>query len=49
MASYALLKRANLDILEGHLHHCIKESFSEEINTDDKINEVIQLLKRMIQ
>ena len=49
MAAYALLKRANLDILEGHLHHCIKESFESENNTDDKINEVIQLLKRMIQ
>ena len=49
MASYALLKRANLDILEGHLHHCIKESFENDSNNEDIINEVIQLLKRMIQ
>lgn len=48
MASYALLKRANLDVLEGHLHHCVAESF-ENHNSDEKINEVISLLKRMIQ
>jgi DNA-binding FrmR family transcriptional regulator len=48
MASYALLKRANLDVLEGHLHHCVTESFKND-NSDEKINEVISLLKRMIQ
>ena len=49
MAAYSILKKANLDILEGHLHHCVKESFeNENINNDEKINEVIQLLKRII-
>lgn len=48
MASYSLLKTANLDILEGHLNHCVKESFLEQNNNDEKINEVISLLKRMI-
>lgn len=49
MAAFSLLKRANLDILEGHLHHCVKESFENNDQTDEKIQEVIQLLKRMIQ
>lgn len=49
MASYALLKRSNLDILEGHLHHCVTESFENNNDSDKKIEEVIALLKRMIQ
>ena len=49
MAAYSLLKRANLDILEGHLSHCVKESFDNSEKNDDKINEVIQLLNRMIK
>ena len=49
MAAYSLLKRANLDILEGHLSHCVKESFDNKENNDEKINEVIQLVNRMIK
>lgn len=49
MASYALLKRANIDILEGHLHHCVKESFENNTESEEKINEVVTLLKRIIQ
>ncbi len=49
MAAYSLLKRANLDILEGHLSHCVKESFDNNENNNEKINEVIQLLNRMIK
>ena len=49
MAAYSLLKRANLDILEGHLSHCVKESFDNKENNDEKINEVIQLLNRIIK
>ncbi len=49
MASYSLLKTANLDVLEGHLNHCVTESFNNKENSEEKINEVISLLKRMIK
>ena len=49
MASYSLLKTANLDVLEGHLNHCVTESFINKENSEEKIDEVISLLKRMIQ
>ncbi len=49
MASYSLLKTANLNILEGHLNHCVSESFNNKENNEEKINEVISLLKRMIK
>lgn len=48
-ASYSLLKTANLDILEGHLNHCVTESFNNKENNEEKIDEVISLLKRMIK
>ena len=49
MASYSLLKTANLDVLEGHLNHCVTESFNNKENSEEKIDEVINLLKRMIK
>jgi len=48
MASYSLLKMANLDVLEGHLNHCVTESFTNQESSDVKIDEVINLLKRLI-
>ena len=49
MASYSLLKKANLEILEGHLSHCVSQSFENHSDSEEKIDEVINLLKRMIQ
>ena len=49
MASYSLLKTANLNILEGHLNHCVIESFNNKDQSEEKIDEVITLLKRMIK
>ena len=37
MASYSLLKKSNLDILEGHLHHCVSESFENNILISNSI------------
>ena len=47
MASYSLLKTANLNILEGHLNHCVTESFNNKEESEQKIDEIINLLKRM--
>ena len=49
MASYSLLKTANLNILEGHLNHCVTESFNNKEESEEKIDEIINLLKRMIK
>ena len=49
MASYSLLKTANLNILEGHLNHCVTESFNKKEESEQKIDEIINLLKRMIK
>lgn len=41
----ALLKKANLKIIDQHIRHCVKEAFTEG-NGDEKVNEVIELIDK---
>lgn len=47
-ATNALLKKANLLILQDHINTCVKESF-EDGTSDQKIEEVMKLLSKYIQ
>lgn len=42
------LKKVELEVMETHLRHCVKESMSlkDEVEVDQKINEIIELLNR---
>ena len=46
MAVIALLKKANLLVLENHLNHCVKEAFKNN-NGDEKIKEIMSILSRI--
>lgn len=48
MAVEALLKKANLQILQQHIETCVKESF-EDGTHEAKIEEVIQILKKYVK
>lgn len=48
VATTALLKKANLLILQDHIHTCVKESF-EDGSSDEKVEEVIQLINKYIK
>ena len=41
----ALLKKANLQIIDRHIRHCVKEAFLEG-NGDEKVTEVIELIDK---
>ena len=41
----ALLKKANLQIIDQHIRHCVKEAFLEG-NGDEKVTEVIDLIDK---
>ena len=41
----ALLKKANLKIIDQHIKHCVKQAFIDG-NGDEKINEIIQLIDK---
>ena len=45
LATIALLRNANLEILSAHLEHCIVDSSKEELLM--KVNEINELLKRI--
>lgn len=45
MASQAILKKVNQDILEAHLKGCVKDAKHEDM--DEKIDEVVSILKKM--
>ncbi len=41
----ALLKKANLKIIDQHIKHCVKQAFTEG-NGDEKVNEIIELIDK---
>lgn len=45
LAVQALLKKANLIIIDQHIKHCVKEAFSQG-NGDEKIEEIIELIDK---
>lgn len=45
LATVGMLKSANLDILEGHLHTCVKDAL-ETGNGEEKIDEILNILKK---
>lgn len=46
LASIALLKKANNEVLAGHIKGCVKEAISAR-EAEEKIEEVLALLERM--
>ncbi len=47
LASIAILKKINLNILNSHLNHCIKNASGE--NLDNKILEITKILNKLGQ
>lgn len=46
-AASAMLKRANLLILQQHMNHCVKEAVEKQ-NADEKINEMLGILAKIM-
>lgn len=45
-----LLKKANTDVLEGHLKSCVKEAILEGDEAgEEKISEIVEILDRYIK
>lgn len=50
MASQSILKKINLDILKGHINHCIKESFDKtEQYRDKQMEELVEVLNKLLK
>ena len=48
MATVAILKKANKEILSAHLKHCVKEATSDE-EKDEKIDELVAMLGKILK
>ena len=48
LAVLALLKKANLKILEGHIKGCVKDAILNE-NSEEKVDEVMNLLGKYMK
>ncbi len=46
LAAIALLKKANHDVLAGHIKGCVQDALNKK-EADKKIEEVLSLLQRM--
>lgn len=43
----ALLKKANLKIIDQHIKHCVKQAFTEgEVAGNAKVDEIIELIDK---
>lgn len=49
MASTALLKKANLHILTGHMESCVKHALEDGEAVDEKLAEIEALLAKMMK
>lgn len=48
IASQGLLKKANKLILTQHMHHCLKEAVNNEEDKNNKIEEVVDIVNKLI-
>lgn len=46
IAVQSLVKKANLQVLKGHLEHCVKEAASDD-TLDKKLDEIMNLFEKV--
>lgn len=49
LATEALLKKTNKIVLEAHLQSCVRESFETGTDVEEKINEILKLLDKLVR
>lgn len=49
MAAIQALKGINRDVLEAHLHHCVKDSLNSNNleKTDEKMDEIVKIIEKL--
>ncbi|MBZ4647288.1 MAG: CsoR family transcriptional regulator, copper-sensing transcriptional repressor [Petroclostridium sp.] len=48
LAVQALLKKANLKILDNHIKSCVKQAFAEG-QGDEKVDEIIEIIDKYVK
>jgi DNA-binding FrmR family transcriptional regulator len=48
LATEALLKKTNKIVLSAHMKNCVKEAFDTTSNVDQKIEEILRLIDKLV-
>ncbi len=48
LATQSLLRKADLLIIRQHIDHCVREAFNDEDKGEQKLDEVMDLLAKVI-
>lgn len=49
LASTALLKKAHLLLLEGHIAHCVNDALNNKTQSEEKLAEISSLIKKLMK
>ncbi len=47
LATIAILKKVNVDVLTEHLEHCVRESFDYDEDKSEKIREIEAIIRKL--
>ena len=47
LATIAILKKVNVDVLTEHLENCVRESFDDEEDKSEKIREIEAIIRKL--
>lgn len=47
LATIAILKKVNVDVLTEHLEHCVRESFDDDEDKSEKIREIEAIIRKL--
>jgi len=47
LATESILKKANKEIISAHLEHCVKDAFSSEQDSSEKVQEIISVFNKL--
>lgn len=48
LAIESLVKKANNEVLKGHLHHCVKDAINDGDETQ-KIDEIVEIINKILK
>ncbi len=50
IATTSILKKVNLEILSGHMNHCVKDAFENNCSDkQEKLDEVVTILNKLLR
>ena len=49
LATQALLKKTNKVVLEAHIKSCVRDSFTSGVDVDQKVEEIVKLVDKLLR